>query len=148
MFCPWANCLRQFQGLQCFHCQGDFTLKTKALLSLELSEIFNKDWHLNFNYIIVFFRWFEAKFVVCFPFPRPWGIFPLFTYVCTYVCMYITTAPFIYEILFITLCHYFYVKTTCKLRSRKNWHEKSRYKQNHEEKQKGLHNYITSCTCV
>jgi len=95
MLCPWVNYLRRFQGLQCFHCQGDFTLKTKALPSLEVSEIsppINKDWHpkhLNFNYIIVFIRWFEAKFVVCFHFSRFGGIFPLFTYVCIYVCVYV-----------------------------------------------------------
>jgi hypothetical protein len=30
----------------------------------------------HFNYITVFLCWFQAKFGVCFPFTRHWGIFP------------------------------------------------------------------------
>lgn len=102
MLCPWANCFRRSQGSQCLHCQGDFTLKTKALLSLSFSRSvvnispIDKEWHpkhISFSYIIVFFRWFEAKFGVCFSFFKTWRC------ISTYLPMYVRTAPFIYEIL-------------------------------------------------
>jgi len=94
---------------------------TTLSLSLSRSVVnispIGKEWHpkhLNFNCIIAFFRWFEARFGGCLSFFKIWR------YIYTYLPVHVRTATFIYKILFIILFYYCYDKTTCKLRSWKN----------------------------
>jgi hypothetical protein len=72
------------------------------------------EWHLkdlNFNLVIVSsFIWDECW--VCIS-----SLFKIWSYISMYSPMFVRTAAFMYEILFIRLFDCCYIRTTCKLRS-------------------------------